>query len=203
MFTKISNFFPVPRFLSEPAFGLDISDESLRFVQLTSSSHGIKLNKYGEKKIPVGAIESGKIKQPKILEDILLTLKKEEGLRSVRVSLPEEQIYVFKLHLDKKNLNSIEEGIELSLEEHIPIPAEEAVFDYELLEENENNLSVQVAVIPKNVIESYFSIFENTGISVVSFEPETQAIVRSILKKGKMHSSAPRMRSSASDGLRP
>ena len=184
MFSQISKFFPVPKFLSKPSFGLDISDESLRFVELVSDKNGISVFKYGERKIPPGVIESGKIKKPEILEGVLSALKKEEGIESVRVSLPEEQIYVFQLRLEKKEIKSIEEGIELSLEEHVPISAQEAIFDYELLAEDATGLDVQVAVILKGTIESYLSAFKNSGISVISFEPETQAIVRSIIKKG-------------------
>ena len=57
--------FPLPKILSEPFFGLDISDESLKFVELIATKGGIKLGRYGEKSIPPGVIESGKIKDSK------------------------------------------------------------------------------------------------------------------------------------------
>lgn len=187
MFSNLFNrFFPTPAFLSVPAFGLDISDESLKFVLLTVTTKGIRLNKYGERKIPPGIIELGKIKNSKLLEEILLSLSKEEGIKSVRVSLPEEQVYLFKMHLEKSDLVNIREGIELSLEEHIPIPVQDAIFDYEIINEDENRLQVQVDAIPKNVIENYLSVFKNSGIAVHSFELEAQAITRSVISKGDM-----------------
>ncbi|OGI75728.1 hypothetical protein A3C67_03005 [Candidatus Nomurabacteria bacterium RIFCSPHIGHO2_02_FULL_42_19] len=169
-----------------PSFGLDISDESLKFVELVPAKSGIRIGRYGERKIPVGIIESGKIKDPKRLEQVLLSLKKDEGLRFVRVSLPEEQVYLFRLHLDKVGLVNVREGIELSLEEHVPIPAQDAIFDYELLSEDEQGLELQVAAIPKNIIENYLSVFRNSMLSVQSFELEAQAISRAVIKKGDM-----------------
>ncbi|HAS80952.1 MAG: Type IV pilus assembly protein PilM [Candidatus Nomurabacteria bacterium GW2011_GWE1_32_28] len=179
-------FFPVPKFLALPSFGLDISDESIKFVELIRSKEGIRVNRYGEKKIPAGIIESGKIKNSKGMEDVLTSLRKEEGLKFVRVSLPEEQVYLFNLNLEKLGLDNIKEGIELSLEEYIPIPAQDAIFDYELLGEDDQYLKLEVAAIPKNIIESYLSIFKNSTISVKSFELEAQSIARAVVKNGDL-----------------
>jgi type IV pilus assembly protein PilM len=179
-------FFPPPNFFVAPSFGLDISDESLKFVELVMTKDGVRLGRYGERKIPIGIIESGRIKNPTKLQEVLSLLKKEEGIRFVRVSLPEEQIYLFRLRLEKSGLKNIREGIELSLEEHIPIPAQEAIFDYDLLSEDSKSLEVQVAAIPQNVIQNYLSVFRSSFISVQSFELEGQAISRAVIKKGDL-----------------
>jgi len=179
-------FFPIPRFLMSPSFGLDISDESLKFVELIPTTSGIRLGRHGERKIPPGIIEAGKIKDPEQLKKLLTALREEEGVRFVRVSLPEEQVYLFRIHLEKEGLVNVRESIELSLEEHVPIKAEDAIFDYELLNEDEKKLELQVAAIPKNVIENYLMVFRNSFISVQSFELEAQAIARSVIKKGDL-----------------
>lgn len=178
-----NRIFPTPSFLSANSFGLDVSDESLKFVELVATSKGIGLGRYGERKIPTGIIESGKIKDPKRMEEILSLIRKEEGIKSVRVSLPEEQIYIFRLSMEKLGLENIREGIELSIEEHIPIPAQNAIFDYEILSEDAQSLEIQVIAIPKNIIESYLLIFKNSSIMVQSFELEAQAISRAVIKK--------------------
>lgn len=179
-------FFPIPSFFVVPSFGLDISDQSLKFVELLTTNNGIKMGRHGEHSIPPGIIESGKIKDSKRMEEILLALRKKEGLKSVRVSLPEEQMYLFRLRLDKANIVNVREAIELSLEEHIPISAEDAIFDYELLNEDEKEIELQIAAIPKNIIENYLSIFQHSGILVQSFELEAQAISRAVIQKGDM-----------------
>ena len=178
--------FPVPKFLSPSSFGLDISDESLKFLELVNTKNGIKVGRHGERAIPLGVIEAGKIKDPKKIEDILLLLKKEQGVESVRVSLLEEQVYLFKLKLEKEGLVSSRESIERALEEHIPIQAVDAIFDYEIISQDDKNIELQVATIPKNVIESYLNIFKNSGVAVQSFELEAQAISRAVVKEGDM-----------------
>ncbi|MFA5792067.1 MAG: pilus assembly protein PilM [Candidatus Paceibacterota bacterium] len=179
-------FFPPPNFLMAPSFGLDISDESLKFVELLMTKDGIRMGRHGERKIPPGIIESGKIKNSVKLKEVLLSLRKEENMRFVRVSLPEEQVYLFQLRLDKTGLNNIREGIELALEEHIPIRAQDAIFDYDLVSEDEKSLEVQVAAIQTNVIQNYLSVFKESFISIQSLELEAQAISRSVIRKGDM-----------------
>jgi type IV pilus assembly protein PilM len=169
-----------------PSFGLDISDESLKYIELKATRRGIKVGRHGEKKIPPGIIQSGKIMDTKRMEEILISLRKDEGIHSVRVSLPEEQIYLFKMRLEKESLESVREGIELSLEEHIPIPAEDAIFDYGLLSENEKNIELEVLAISESVIGNYLSVFKNSSIEVQSFELEAQAISRAIIRRDDM-----------------
>ena len=178
--------FPPPNFFVAPSFGLDISDESVKFVELLNTKHGIRVGRYGERAIPPGVIESGKIKDTKRMEEILSLLRKEEGVKSVRISLPEEQVYLFQLRLEKAGLKNVREGIELALEDHVPIKAEEAIFDYDMVAEGEQSLEVQVATIPKNIIENYLLIFKHSGVDVKSCELEAQAICRAVVKKGDM-----------------
>lgn len=181
--TSYNKFFPTPSFLVPDSFGLDLSDESLKYVKLIRTSSGIKMAKYGEMKIPVGIIESGRIKDTLRLGDILATWKRENKVESVRVSVPEEQVYLFKLVLSKEGLKSVREAIELSLEEHIPIPAPETVFDYEILSQDEKSIELQITAISKTVIDSYLEVLEHNDISLNAFELEAQSIARAVIDK--------------------
>lgn len=185
MFDNLFNkFFPVPQFLSTPSFGLDISDESLKYIQLITTRDGVRVGRFGERDIPPHVIESGQIKEPMKLQEILVKLRTEENVKSVRVSLPEEQVYLFELKLEKVDVVNVRESIELALEEHVPVPAHDAIFDYEILKQDAVNLEVQVAVIPKDVIDNYLSVFQDADIVVQSLELEAQAISRAVVKKG-------------------
>ena len=153
-------FFPTPSFFGTSSFGLDIGDESLKFLELVNTKNGLRVGRYGEYAILPGVIELGRIKNSKSIEEILLKLRNEIGLRSARVSLPETQVYLFRLRLEKLGLVNIRESIEFALEEHVPLQASGAIFDYEIIYEDTQSIELQVATIPKNVIESYLSIFQ-------------------------------------------
>lgn len=174
----------MPDFLAIPCFGLDVSDESVKFIELINSSKGIKIGKYGERKISPGIIESGKIKDIKKMQEILVSLSRDENIKAVRVSLPEEQVYLFKLRLEKTGTEDLREGIELVLEDHVPIPAQDVIFDYQILSEDLQGFEIQVTAISKEIIEAYLSVFKNSNILVKSFELEAQAISRAVVAKG-------------------
>jgi type IV pilus assembly protein PilM len=184
-----NRFFPKPKFLLSPSFGLDISDESIKFIELVEGKNGFRVNRYGKKMIPKGVIEAGIIKDPERMKKILISLKKEEGLKSVRVSLPDEEVYILNLQLNKLNLKDIRKGIELSLEKYMSIPVQDVSFDYELLSADTQGVKLQATVIQKDIIQEYLSTFKDSNISVKSFESDAQAITRSVVKKGDLDTS--------------
>lgn len=162
---------------------IDISDQSIKYGELKIGIHGLRLGCYGQSKIPEGIIEFGKIKDEKRLIDILKTLRIKEDLFFVRVSLPEEQMYLFNFSLPKIDGIDLKEAILLQLEEYIPIKAEDAFFDYDILSQTESTVLLQVVAIAKEVIENYVSVFKEAGLVPVSFELESQAIARAVIKE--------------------
>ncbi len=179
---KLSHYFPTPKFLAMSSFALDISDQSIKYGELYMGVHGLNLGKYGEEKVAPGIIVSGKIENEEKLVEILKRIQKKEGLKFVRVALPEEQVYLFNIWLPKEVIGEdIREAILLQLEEHIPLSATEVLFDYEIISEAEKNLFIQVVAIPEEVIKAHVSAFQKSGLVPVSFELEGQAIVRAVI----------------------
>jgi type IV pilus assembly protein PilM len=177
-------FFPPPRFLQMPAVGLDISDASVRFAELVESRRGLRIGRYGEWVIPSGVIESGEIKKPVELRAIFSDFKKKFSLDFVAVSLPEEKAYLFNQHLPAMKRSEIRGAIELSLEEHVPIKTGEAIFDYEILKENDMITHVGVSVLAESLVNGYTEAFAGTGITPVAFEIEAQSLARSVVPYG-------------------
>jgi len=167
-----------------PAVGLDISDTSMRFVELVETRHGLVIGRFGERAIPHGVIESGEVKKPADLRAIFSALKKEHNLDLVAVSLPEEKAYLFDLHLPKMKYREIRGAIELSLEEYVPIKASEALFDYDIEMETDTNIQVSVSVTPRTLVDGYLEAFSGSGITPTAFEVEAQAVARAIVPEG-------------------
>ena len=177
-----NRFFPVPNFLMRPSVGFDISDRSIKFVELIERGKVICLGKFGEKRIPPGVIESGKIKNVEEFKKILIFLKEKYNLSFVRVSLPEQQVYIFKLNLPEIKNGKIRDALELQLEKHIPISAAESVFDYDFINsKKEGGYNFQVAALPKSIIESYLTPLKESGLVPNGFEIEAQAISRAVI----------------------
>jgi len=181
------NFFPTPNFLLRPAVGLDISDRSIRFVELIKKGGEIVLGDYGEKEIPEGALIEGDIKDIDLVKDVLENIKATYDFRFVRLSLSEQQSYLFKITLPRVEQNKLRENIEEQIAGRVPLPRESINFDYTIVKcgsassADKQTIDVGVAVMPHAVIAQYLTLLTESGLVPLSFELEAHAITRAIV----------------------
>lgn len=76
--------------------GLDIADQSVKYVVLNPTDGGFELADYGMLQIPEGVIVDGNIEDPKRLSVILAALRKQKGIKHARVSLPESHAFILE-----------------------------------------------------------------------------------------------------------
>ncbi len=176
-----SRYFPTPSYLSMNSFALDISDSSIKYGELLATQDGLRLGRFGQEKIPAGIIVSGKIEDEKALIAILKNLKDREQLRFVRVSLPDEQMYLFTLSVPHIEGNDLKEAIHLQIEEYIPLSAADTIFDYSILSKTSQSKTVEVVAIATSTAEKYLSVLLSAGFSPLSFELEAQAAARAAI----------------------
>ena len=184
---SLLKLFPIPRYLSMPSVGLDLSDRSVRFLELIPEENGFVVGKYGERVIPEGVMTVGEISNREKLKEILVGLRKDYDLHFIRVGLPEEKAYLFKTEVPSGTPEEVYTNLESQLEENVPISPAEAVFDYDHIKTESpsaNHLSVSVSVIPQKIVNDFSSIFIEAGLAPLSFEIEAQAIARSVVATG-------------------
>lgn len=176
-------YFPTPSYLAMNSFAIDISDQSLKYGELTATPLGLRLGRFGKESIPPGVVVSGKIENPDQLIEILKKLKAKENLHFVRVSLPEEQMYLFTLSLPVADQRELREMILLQIEEHIPLKAIDTIFEFDVISKSDTNVLVEVSAIAVTTVESYLNVFKNAGLQALSFELEAQAIARAVISQ--------------------
>jgi type IV pilus assembly protein PilM len=178
LFTRL---FPVPALLTLPSVGLDFSDTTLRFMKLKQTVRGIVPDIYAHVAIPEGCLERGRIVDETKLTSFLSDVHKAHKLTNVRIALPESQVYSVTLPIDAAVGNDIRASIELLLEDNIPLNVSEAIFDYHVLLSTETTIVVHVVAIARVTAESYLRVFTKAGMNPISFEVDSQAIVRALL----------------------
>ena len=184
----ILSVFPPPRFLSMPSVGIDVSDNSLKFLELYATRDGLRIGRFGEEIIPPGIIVGGKIQKGEALVEILTKVRKEHGIRFVRATLPEERGYLFELSLPDMQAAEMTGAIEFKLEENVPIAPAEATFGYDLLPAAHSGGTrmrrAVVSVFPRAATEAYAKLFHDAGLTPLSLETEPQAIARAVVPNG-------------------
>ena len=184
---KRQRSFPVARYLRLDAAGINISDHSIKFVELALSkdhSH-MELGRFDDIPIAEGVVSQGHIKQPKVLQDALNKLQKKYELEFVRVSIPEEQAYLFSLPLPNDLEGSLRDYIAFRITEHVPLSREEAVFDFDIVEPDRPGelYEANVSVLKREFIETFMSLFAKTSMIPLSFEIEAEAIKKAVVPR--------------------
>jgi len=174
------------------AFGLDISDLSLKIVKLKKWKNFLGLSCFWEEKIPAGIIEEGEIKN----EDSLVKILKE-NLHKVRkgklktnyviASLPEEKAFLQVIQLPKMGDEELRGAVLFEAENYIPLPISDVYIDFQVvppLYNHLDHLDVLIAALPRKIIDSYVSVLKKSGLQPKVLEIESLAIGRALVKNG-------------------
>lgn len=176
--------------LKPEAFGLDISDLSLKIIKLKKKRGALGLASFGEAKIKSGIIEEGEIKDEETLAKIIreaLTKVRGEKLNSKYVisSLPEEKAFLQVIQMPPMTEEELKRAVRFEAENYIPLPIEEVYLDFQIVKPLYNHLDhldVLIAALPKKTVDSYTSCLKKAGFIPWVLEIESQAISRALVK---------------------
>jgi type IV pilus assembly protein PilM len=174
-----------------PAFGLDLSDLSIKLAWLKKNNNQIKLAGFNRQEIPEGVIESGLIKKEEelisLIKKTVLEAKGEKiKTKNCIVSLPETESYVRVVQLPKMQEEEIQEAIKWELEANIPIPIDDIYFDWQVIGRGagpQDHLDILIGALPKVLVDPYLSVIKKTGLDPLVFEIESVATGRALIKK--------------------
>ena len=178
------------RVIHPPAFGLDISDLTVKFMRI-DARNGIPCFEYfGEINIPEGVIANGEIKKEDDLAGILTAELRAAsrlviGKRYCVASLPEEKSFVRMLELPDIPDKDAGQAIKWEVEGVVPLPLGEIFYDYELAPRNAvaGHRDALIIAFPRNIIQSYRRVLKNAGLTPLALELESQAISRAVVSK--------------------
>ncbi|MCR4311446.1 MAG: type IV pilus assembly protein PilM [Candidatus Taylorbacteria bacterium] len=186
MRNTFSDFFPVPKLLRMQPVGLSLTEWGIHVVELVKRGEGLTLGRFGARAIPTGAIQEGYVHDKQAVIDALRPLQQELGIEFVSVALPEEKAYLFKTEVPIIAKDTIREALELRLEENVPIPSTEAVFDFMVIPHmhEADHVDVSVSAFPSKVVLTYLEIVTAAGLIPVSFGIEAAALARALIPDG-------------------
>jgi len=181
MLSRSSTFFsvfPPPALLNVRCAGLHIADDAIRAVVISQKNI---VTAYGERPLPKGLVDGGTITNENALAQEIKALKEKLKLSMVRVSLPEERMYLFNIEMAGVSDLGVKDIVESKLEENIPIPPSEVIYEFDPSERKKNLITkVSVSAFPEKLIQSYLSCCTLAGLDVQGFDTEPRALIRAL-----------------------
>ncbi|HUY05547.1 MAG TPA: pilus assembly protein PilM [Candidatus Paceibacterota bacterium] len=182
---RLRALFAPPRYMALPLAGVDLSTSGVKAVRLEEGTHGLVLAQYVEARLPAGAFTDGEIVDRAAVIEALASAAEATGIAAANVSLPESKSYLFETTVPGVGKDEQRLAIEQHLDEFIPLPPAETIFDFIEIGRNENG-EAEVAGIgfARRIIEETISTFDAADISTRSLEGETFASSRALLPYG-------------------
>ncbi|RJQ37557.1 type IV pilus assembly protein PilM [Candidatus Parcubacteria bacterium] len=179
------------RMLRPPAFGLDISDLSIKFARIAAERGVFRLDVFGEIEVPAGVINGGEIQNESELIRLLRAGLRSETGQHVRerfcvASLPEEKSFVHILELPP-NIHGEDLGnaVRWEVEGVVPLPITEMYYDYEPFGKGTtDHQDVLLIAFPRSIIDSYHRVLIAGGFVPLALELESQSVSRALIKSG-------------------
>ncbi len=187
----IKKIFSVPDYISLSSSGIEIYNNSIKYIEFSNIDGAIQLSNFGEVLLKPNIFKDGEILNREELIKALHIVKGNLKKSFVKVSIPEEKTYLFNIKLPYVNQEEIRSVLEYKIEENVPLKLEESIFEFKhiIKPKNKNEeLFLNVTVIPKSIIDIYTEIFNEVGLNIVSFETESMAISKTIIPRNDLGS---------------
>ncbi len=94
------------------------------------------------------------------------------------LSIPTSKTYARTFSVPNKEAGKLKDAIELEIEQYIPVPIGQLYVDYQVLNRDKENTTVQICAVPRNTVDTCVSAASSAGLNVVMVEPSVNAIAR-------------------------
>lgn len=176
MFLLNSSTYPI---------GLDISDLSLKLIQLNKIRDKVTVQAVSKIDLPAGFFENGIIKNKEGIASAIRELINKPRFGKISTDdvvacLPESRTFVKIIDVEKTP-NNIKDVIEVEIEKHIPMPIEDLYYDWQIIKNYPNKQSIMIGAAPRKIVDEYIDLLSSARLSIVALEIEPISICRALL----------------------
>lgn len=183
-FKKIFN---LPNCLSMQVAGIEVCNKSIKYIEFSNSNGDYLIKNFGEIFLPPNTVKDGAILNKSALSKALLDLKKNITADFIKVSIPEEQAYIFDVKIPREAKYNAREVLEFRIEENVPLKLTESSYEFEIVEDDplQKDITLSVSVVSKKIITGYTDIFDQVGLYPISFGVESIMAANSVIPRGE------------------
>lgn len=173
--------------------GLDLGRTSMTAVQLKYRVGGATLLAAAIDRLPEGLIQEGEVRDIDALAFAIKDFWKTHRLKGKKIALglANQKVVVRTLEFPKLEMDELKTAIQFQAQDYIPIPIEEAVFDFHVMDHftDENGvekLKVLVVAAQKQMVMDFVNAIKKANLSVHSIDLQAFAMLRSLAPKSML-----------------
>jgi len=144
---------------------VDFGHHSLKAVHCKARGDSVKVLKSGLETLPHGAIHNGQIDDISVVSNKLEDLFQEAGIKpGLIIFTPAAgQEFVRRVQVPSMPYEELEEALRWEVQEYLNLPPERVASDFLILEEDEENIEILLALMPLHILDDYKEVFERIG----------------------------------------
>lgn len=167
-------------------FALDIGTTAVRVVELRKSGDAWSLVKYGSAPVDIKVASSDSMDDQRRLGEVITNLLTQTGIsaRNVVVGMPSNKTFATVVDLPDLPPQELASTIKYQAEQFIPMAIEDVKIDWSVLGKSlrdPSKIEVLLASVSNKFSESRLDLIESLGLNVVALEPDSLALVRSLV----------------------
>ncbi len=160
--------------MAQTVVGLDIGATSIKMIRLEASLFRFEFLDFSEHPLPVNV----DLPWEQLVTNVLQVLFSDRGMKADRVvaSLPGRNVSARILTLPFSDRKKIDQTLPFEIEGLIPLPLEDILLDYEVLEKTPEGAKVLVLFTEKSILEAHLDLLKEAGIDPNVILPSSVAL---------------------------
>jgi type IV pilus assembly protein PilM len=173
------------------AVGLDIGTTAVRVAHVGLGRSAPSLLGFGQVSIPGGLVLDGEIADPDQVAKAIKQLWKRVHLRrrNVAIGIANQKVVVRSVELPFMTEDELRGAIQFQVQEFIPIPVEDAVLDFQILEEFKGEdgarmMRVLLVAAQKEMVNRFVDVVIQAGLEPEVVDLVPFSLIRSLADTG-------------------
>lgn len=175
--------------MAKSVIGLDMGTSAVRGAELLLGKARPVLTKFGQIEVPPGAMRDGEVADPVAVGQALQQLWSQAGFkgkRNIILGVSNQKVVVRQVDLPWMSEDDLRAALEFQVQEFIPIPVEEAILDFMILDEiqgpeGERMMRVLIVAAQRDMIEQMLGAMEYAKLTPQVIDLSPLALLRSLV----------------------
>ncbi|HVE46368.1 MAG TPA: type IV pilus assembly protein PilM [Acidimicrobiales bacterium] len=168
--------------------GLDIGSYAVRAVELSVGGGEPVLHRFAQVTLPPGAVRDGEVVDIGAVAAAIRRLWSEGGFKGKKavVGVANQRVIVRQAELPAMSEADLETALRFEAQELIPIPVEDAILDFQILDDyisgtEEPRMRILLAAAQRDMVRGHLAAVEGGGLGATAIDLIPFALVRAVL----------------------